>query len=191
MSSIRVVGLDPAFSNFGSVTADLIIPTLELKNLKLALLKTTKMSGKSVRVSSDDLRRAKEIHSFLGKVCSGASLIFSEIPSGSQSAVASKGLGIALGILSSCPLPIIEVTAMEVKKASVGKKTATKQEMIDWAYNKYPSANWKTVKRKGEVKLTNDNEHLADAIAVIHAGINTSQFKQAFSVINSIGGVKK
>jgi len=185
-TSIKVVGLDPAFSNFGIAVAEITLPTFDINITGLSLLKTTKQSGKLVRVSSDDLRRGKEIYEFFKSKCGTASLVFSEIPSGSQSAIASKGLGIALGILTSCPVPIIEVTALEVKKAAVGKKNATKQEMIDWATSKYPKADWLTKKRNGKTTFTNDNEHLADAIAVIHAGIMTPQFKQVIDMFKAI-----
>ena len=50
--------------------------------------------------------------------------------------------------------------------------------MINWAFDKHPDVNWITKKRKGSLRLTNANEHLADAIAVIYAGIQSDQFKQ-------------
>jgi len=185
-NTIRVLGLDPSFSNFGAVAANLSLDSFEITIISMHLLKTEKRSGKGVRVSSDDLRRAREIRLFLDDHYAEASMVFSEIPSGSQSAKACKALGIAVGVLSCCPLPIIEVTALEVKKGAVGKKTASKAEMIEWATSLYPEAGWKIKKQKGVESYTLDNEHLADAIGVIHAGIATDQFKQVLGVLKSL-----
>lgn len=185
-NTIKVLGLDPAFAAFGVVVAELNLDTLEIDILAMELLKTEKMAGKGYRVSSDNLRRAQSLNTGLLQHYPEASLVFSEIPQGSQSAKACTALGIAVGIVACCPLQIIEATAMEVKKASTGKKNASKQEMIEWATTLYPSAPWKTKIRKGELSFTNDNEHLADAIGVIHAGIETSQFKQVVEVLKTL-----
>ncbi len=59
---IKVVGVDPSMSNFGLAigTLDLDTDKLEIHGLELV---ETKAGGtkKTVRVNSDDLRRAKEI----------------------------------------------------------------------------------------------------------------------------------
>ena len=70
-------------------------------------------------------------------------------------------------------MSLIEVSSLEVKKSSVGKKTASKEEMRQWAYEKWPDAPW--LKHGG--KLVQKNEHLADALASVEAGIRTEQFK--------------
>lgn len=185
---IRVLGLDPAFAAFGVVIADLDLTTLELDVVAMHLIKTEKQASKGYRVSSDNLRRAREINTALEQYYPEAELIFSEIPQGSQSAKACTALGIAVGIVASGPLPIIEVTAFEVKKNAVGKKTASKGEMIEWATSLYPLASWKVKSRKGKITYTADNEHLADAIGVIAAGVKTTQFQQ---VVNMYKTLKK
>ena len=82
--------------------------------------------------------------------------------------------------------PLIEVTPTEAKKASVGRATATKDEIIDWAFKKYPNLNWlKSAQSKRPSKLTDANEHLADAIAVGHAGVKTSEFRAAAAMLAS------
>ena len=73
------------------------------------------------------------------------------------------------------------MTPTEVKLAGAGKKTATKEEMINWAASQYPKANWLYQKRNGVKCLVNKNEHLADAVAAIHAGIQSETFKQLLS----------
>jgi Holliday junction resolvasome RuvABC endonuclease subunit len=185
-AKIKILGLDPAFAAFGVVEAELNLDTFDIRVVDMHLIKTEKQAGKGYRVSSDNLRRAREINNALGQFYPDAYLIFSEIPQGSQSAKACTALGIAVGIVASGPLPIIEVTAFEVKKEAVGKKTASKGEMIDWATKLYPNAPWKTKKQKGVISFTNDNEHLADAIGVIHAGVKTDQFQQVLNMLKTL-----
>lgn len=185
-NTIQVLGLDPAFAAFGVVEAELDIATLEITIRDMHLIKTEKQAGKGYRVSSDNLRRAREISTALKQYYPDNYLIFSEIPQGSQSAKACTALGIAVGIVASGPLPIVEVTAFEVKKEAVGKKTASKKEMIDWATNLHPEASWLTKKQKGDISFINDNEHLADAVGVIHAGIKTAQFQQVLSMLKTL-----
>ena len=91
-----------------------------------------------------------------------------------------------LGVLSSITKGLIQVTPTEVKLAACGKKTATKAEMITWAATLYPKVNWYSRKLHGVETLTNKNEHVADAIAAVHAGIKTEQFKQLTILMNTI-----
>ena len=132
---INILGLDPAFANFGIVIATLDLDSLEIDISGMELVKTTKSAGK---VSTDNLRRGRDIAGSLSLYYPQTDLVFSEIPMGSQSAKACTALGIAAGILSCCPVPLIELTALEVKKNAVGKRTASKEEMIQWATNRFP-----------------------------------------------------
>lgn len=174
---IKVLGFDPAFAHFGAILADLNLTTLEIDIKRMELVNTEKRSGKGVPVTGDRLRRGRELVAFVNGLYPEASLVFSEIPQGSQSATAATGLGIATGILCCCPLPIVEVTPDQVKIAATGSKKASKDDMIKWSTEKYPHLDWKTKKRQGIISYTSVNEHCADAIGVIHAGIQTDQFK--------------
>ena len=184
---IEVVGLDPSLSNLGICRGiiDLDDDSIIVKSLKLV---ETKGAGKKkvVRQNSEDLERAMALYQGLQEGCQGAKLAFVEIPVGSQSARAMASYGICLGVLASCPIPIIQVTPTEVKKAGYGVATATKREMIDWATATYPDANWLTVKRGGQLVVTDKNEHLADAAAAISAGIQTDQFRQLASLMRGM-----
>jgi hypothetical protein len=190
MRFIRLVGVDPAIRNFGLVQAtfDLDLGSLEIN--ALILPKTDSENGKTVRKNSDDLRRAKVLLQAMREACEGASLAIAEIPVGSQSARAMASYGICVGVLASCPVPLIQVTPAEVKLAATGRKTATKGEMIAWAMAKYSQANWRTRKRKtanGEISVpTLDNEHLADAVAAIEAGIKSEQFRAAVEIMRRL-----
>lgn len=90
--------------------------------------------------------------------------------------------GICIGIISAIQLPLIQVTPAEVKMVT-GHKNATKAQMIDWAVTNYPHDQWLTQKRNGVVTYVGKNEHLADALAAVHAGIDTDQFQQAKSLM--------
>lgn len=174
---IKLLGVDAAFANFGmaSVSYDLLTGAIEVQ--KLHLIKTDKQTGKTVRKNSDDLRRAREINRAFTEIAAQHNLVLAEVPAGAQNANAAWALAIVVGILACSERPMVEVSPTEVKLASVGKKTATKQEMIEWAVGKHPEAEWLRRTVKGEVVLMNDNEHLADALAVIYAGTKTEQFR--------------
>ena len=87
--------------------------------------------------------------------------------------------GVSIGIIASTTPQPIEVTPQQVKLQSCGILTATKGEMIEWATDKYPDAPWQYY--AGNIKAS--NEHLADAIAVIHAGFVTPQWEVVRSLL--------
>jgi len=182
---ILVAGLDPAFKNWGIARAWLDVETLDIEVSRLRLVQTEKRSGKDVRVNSDDLRRARELREAMLEETSDCAVIFAEIPSGSQSARSNMGFGIAIGVIAGAPVNVIQVQPLEAKIAAVGKKTASKDDMIAWAVDNYPHSDWLTRKLKGEIRYTNDNEHLADALAIIRAGIKSEQFRQLLNLWRS------
>ncbi len=173
-----VAGIDPALKNMGVSIMRLNLDTLELELLDLKLFETEKMTGKTVRQNSDDLRRAQELHRGLHENLTDVTVAFAEIPTGAQSARAALSFGVAIGILASCPVPIIQVQPWETKLATVGTKTASKQEMIEWAGEQYPDGPWLRRKLHGELVLVDKNEHLADACAICHAGVKTDEFQR-------------
>lgn len=166
--SLTVIGCDPSLKGWGLARLIVNIESLstlaepEVDVVDLRLIATEKSGGKTVRAASDDLRRAQELHAGFHQFCRGAALLMAEIPSGTQSARGAMSNGICLGVLASSPLPIIQVAPLETKLATVGTKTATKPEMIEWATSRFPNAGW--LRHRGS--LTAANEHLADAVAV-------------------------
>lgn len=188
-NTVRVVGLDPALRNLGVVIAevDLDDPDYSFKvvEMKLVQPKDEAKKAKTVRKNSDDLRRAKELHKALQEACKSARFAFVEVPVGSQSARAMASYGICIGVLASCPLPMIQLTPTEVKVAATGIKTATKDEVIEAMAEAHPEAKWLTRKVKGEVTLLSSNEHLADAMSAIKAGIETDEFRIAAAMLKS------
>lgn len=181
---LRVAGLDPSMSNFGMVKGNLDLTTGVLSDLQLVLQSTSPdSSNKTVRKNSQDLTRARQVSAALVEFLNGVDMVFVEIPVGSQSARAMASYGICIGVLSHVSNPMIQVTPSEVKVAATGLKTASKQQMIDWATTRYSEADWITKKVKGITTFTNANEHLADALAAIHAGVLTDEFKQARALL--------
>lgn len=186
---VKLVGIDPALNNLGLAQATLDLETMDLHIDNLALPQTGSENGKTVRKNSDDIRRAKILYDGMIEACKGASFAIAEVPVGSQSSRAMASYGICVGVLAACPIPLIQVTPSEVKLAAIGEKNASKIEMIEWAMDKYPYANWVMRKSKGIMVAQNCNEHLADAIAAIEAGLKTEQFKAAIAMMRGLKAV--
>ncbi len=186
MKKIPIVGLDPSMSNFGLNHGwyDLDTGVIEIEGF--VLVETKKASAKTIRVNSDDLRRAGEIVKRIKPYIEQAAIVFAELPVGSQSSRGQTNYGICLGILAAIEKPLIQVTPNEIKKMVGGKLTTSKQEVIDWAVERHPDAPWLTQKRKGEQVLLSKNEHLADSVAAIYAGMDTDAFKQLTDSIKAV-----
>jgi Holliday junction resolvasome RuvABC endonuclease subunit len=177
---------------------------LDLDSLELSLERVRtlvtrpvdKKTRKVVRKNSDDLRRARQLHDGFHEELKDCVVAFGEIPTGTQGARAALGFGVALGVLASCKIPIIEVMPVETKLASAGHAKAEKPEVIAWAAARYPQMDWlryqedviyRGQKRRSAGDLHEDNEHAADATAVVHAGIKTEQFKQLMALWKAAG----
>lgn len=192
---VRVVGQDPSMNNWGLVAADVdfdndckieVVEMLVVTNLKKNI-----KQNKTVRRSTLDLERtrdlSKEVQGFIAKHEPKFTMI--EVPHGSQNATSMKGYGICLGILGSIRVPMIQLTEGECKIHAVNKKSASKAEMIDWAMSHYPDAGWKMRKSKGEmVSVDGYNEHLADALAALEAGLYTDQFINTMEMAIAMNG---
>lgn len=175
MKTIRVAGFDPSLSNWGMCIAE--ISDNGIRICETGIVQPTKeANNKTVRKNSDDLRRGRELVAGVTEFINSWNpyLIMVEIPHGSQSSRAMVSYALCIGILATIKIPLIEITAIEVKIASVGSKTATKAEMIDWGISKY-----EPLKSMPKSK----SEHIADSIAAVYAGIKTEQFKGLMALI--------
>ena len=186
--TIPVVSFDPSMSNWGICLAEVDIDTLEVKIEDLMLVRTESEKLKGVDKSSDDIRRAHEIYRAVTGACRGRAFAISEIPFFNPAgyAAANHNTGFVVGVLGCIDIPIIQVRPREVKLVSIGHSQASKEEMIAWAATKHPEAPWIYKKSKGNMVLTQANEHLADAVASMYAGLLTAQFRQAIGVFNSM-----
>ncbi len=98
---ISVVGVDPSMSNFGLAVGTLDLETDELEIHGLTLVETKAGSNKkTVRVNSDDLRRASEIWRVAKPIIDKANMVFCELPVGSQNSRSQTSYGICIGVLA-------------------------------------------------------------------------------------------
>lgn len=182
MKSIRIVGMDPSLSNWGMVSGYLDLESGVLDLQKLKVLKPSQLEGKQVRTNVKDIHRAVQLVDGALEVLEGADVICVEVPTGSQSASAMKGYGICIGVLAALEQAghsFILVTPTQVKEVTGLGKKATKAAMIDWASTTYPDAPWPKQTKKGVTSIVaNTAEHMADAVAAIHAGVQTPEFKR-------------
>lgn len=173
---IPVVGFDPSLRNWGIAESFLDLQTGYLDTPVLSLVQPKDMEGKQVRQNSSDIFLAEQLAGPIFEVAKKAKVIFVEVPVGSQSARAMASYGICLGILGAVKaleIPLIEVTPAEVKKCFTGDKLASKEKMIAKAVQLYPDANFPMHRKE----ISGKAEHVADAIAAIHAGVQTSVFQ--------------
>jgi Holliday junction resolvasome RuvABC endonuclease subunit len=180
---MKFVSIDSSLANTG-IAIGTIEKDKSVKAEKIFLHETKKTTNKQVRASSDSIARGRSTFMFLREILTTwkPDFIFVETPSGSQSSAGMKSYGMTCQLIAGLEPKPIEVTPDEVKKASVGKKTASKKEMMDWAYNLFPDLEWDINKSTGQLK--NKNEHMADAVAIVYAGIKTDDFVRVFEIIN-------
>ena len=182
-----LLACDPSFNNFGCAVLDQYGTVIDCGTIQ-----TKKTSKKLLRTADDDVQRVSYITTQLVKTIKHYDIkgILSELPpSGGQSAVAVKGLAMAVGLLTALStalfIPVEWATPEEVKKALTGKKAASKEDMMDAACKKH---NFLITQKKIYVKNTqkisridsiyhplgkalgkNQFEHIADAIGAYEA----------------------
>lgn len=186
---LKLVGFDPSLRNWGMAEASYEPESGHIQINKLGLICPVLSTGKQVRQNSLDLESAQQLYDQASAFAVGAHAVFVEVPVGSQSARAMASYGICMGVLGALRAngtPFYELTPNEVKLAGHGSKTATKEQMIRWAATKHPEANWPTFKQKGLQMISEAKaEHMADAVATIHAGIACNPFRQLLSVLSA------
>ena len=186
---LKVVGFDPSLRNWGVACGTYDIVTQELKIKTVSVIQPVLPTGKQVRQNSEDLEAAAQLCAGALAYAKEAQVIFVEVPVGSQSARAMASYGICVGVLGALRAtgtPFFEVTPTEVKMATVGKKTASKAEMIQWATTEQHQATWPYYMEKGQQLLSQAKaEHMADAIGAIVAGLQTNPFKQAVPLLQA------
>lgn len=184
---IKVVGIDPSLRNWGIAEGLLDLETKKLRIECLTTVNPVISVGKQVRQNSKDLESALQLYEQTKAHAAHAKAVFVEVPVGSQSARAMASYGICVGVLGALRAsgsPFFEVTPTEVKMAAVGRKTATKQQMIEWARTTHPEATWPTYRRNGALLVSESiAEHQADAVAAIYAGMACNQFQQMLAFI--------
>lgn len=189
MNEVNVVGFDPSLRNWGVAIGRLNPNTMKLTIDDLRVIRPEQPQGKQVRQNSKDVEAAYQLFVGSTKAAERAQAVFVEVPVGSKSARAMASYGICVGVLGAvrgAGIPFFEVTPDQVKKISVGKKTASKAEMIEWAMQKHPEAPWPMQTQKGVTSVVaGAAEHMADAIAAIYAGMGTAEFQRTLSFLKA------
>lgn len=177
---IEVVGLDPSLRNWGISKGFLEDGLLTIQSL--AVISPVVSDSKQVRQNSKDLEAARQLFKSTLEATRNAQAVFVEVPVGSQSSRAMASYALCVGVLGSLRalgVPLFELSPAEVKMAAVGNKEATKKQMIDWATKTHPLAPWPYHNSRGTQVLTEGiAEHMADATAAIHAGLNSDLFQK-------------
>ena len=186
---IPVVGFDPSLNNWGLAEA-VLEKNGELKIIWLSVTQPVVPAVKQIRQNTKDVTAAAQLFDAAYNFTGLAQVVFAEVPVGSQSARAMASYGICSGVLGALRAlgrDFIEVSPAEVKRAATGSATATKSQMIQWAIAAHPEANWPKFKRDGVEHISEAKaEHVADAIAAIHAGIRTPMFQQLIRAMTPI-----
>lgn len=198
MDRINIAGIDPSLTHTGIAKGVYDLKRKVFDVTRLRLVVTENETCKTVRKNSDDLRRVTMITEALYEELADCQVVFSEVPTGTQSARAAFAFGMVLGILGGVfTAPgfkprLIQVLPREVKLAIPGgSKVTSKEEIVDWAVGRWPTVGWLKGRAKSKFKvagmnLTADNEHLADACAAINAGVRTSQFRDLTSLLDRV-----
>lgn len=163
----RILTNDPSFTAWGYAVIETDGTILESGCLKTS----PEHKKKRIRASDDRIRRATDIVQDLIGIISDYSVqyMLSEAPHGSQNAQGAIMIGIVTGItctLSEClGVPIEYYSEQDAKKALLGKKAASKGDIIE-AIDKLYNMEWRSVKYIDEA--------VADALAVFHVAMKQS-----------------
>jgi Holliday junction resolvasome RuvABC endonuclease subunit len=186
---IPVLGMDPSLRNWGLAEGILDLETGILDHLVLTLVETEVDDTKQVRKNSKDLVASEILAKTAFEKATQAKIVFAEIPVGSQSAAAMKSYGVCIGIMGAMRvhgIQIIEVDPKSVKKNFTGNPNATKEQMIQKALEWYPTANFPRERGKATGRVIAKAEHVADAIATIHAGVQTPEFTNLMKLLSKV-----
>ncbi len=166
-----ILALDVAFANLGWAIL------VQGEPVVWGTIATEKTRKRGVLASDDYARRCAETASQLNEIiyAHDPKGIVGEFPSGSQNATAAKLLGGAGGIVvavATCNnLPCEWITEGDSKKAALGKRSAAKEEVMEWVKAKYPDLHWPKTKKAFE--------HVADAI-MAYNGLKNGVLIRAF-----------
>ncbi len=154
----NVLALDPSLTAFGwAVISGRKIITFGCEKTEPAKQKTR------IRKGDDRMQRIAKLVSALIDICNRyeIALIVSELPHGSQSAVAATALGLVSGMVQTFAdvkeIPLEWFSEADSKLSLLGKRSATKEETIT-KVNAHFDVKWTGVKYKDEA--------VADAISI-------------------------
>ena len=175
-TEILVCGQDPSMRNWGIARGVYSITTGLITMNFVDVIQPRFAKAKGIKPYSLDILTGKSLFSAAHMHSTSTDITFAEVPVGSQSSRAACSYGMCTALLGALELfgvRLVQVTPGHVKQVSVGFSTATKEEMIAWAVDKHPEANWPM---HGKHINAGKAEHMADAVAAIYAGIQKPEF---------------
>lgn len=178
----RIVGFDPSLRNWGmaSVWVNEGDPQIDIiDDLQISQPKPCKKLAPNLR----DLDTAQKHFAFFEYYATNAHAICVELPHGSQSSRAMASYGVCLGVLGSLAMasrvPLITLTAREVKEQAVGDPNASKEQMVEWATQFETSYEDMWPMHQGKINMSKA-EHMADALGAINAAITLDKLPERF-----------
>lgn len=180
-NTVRVLGIDCSLNNLGVCICEVDFH-LNMFVLETRLIRNNEVYPSKMLQSFQDFDKAKRFAKALREIVGSnkIDICVGEIPCGSQSSRACTSAGIVTGLLGSVAsyCSICGVTPVQAKKASVGSKTASKEEIIEWAQLTHPEVKFRTRKLHGQDVVMKDCEHEADSIAIVTAALQTTEFQE-------------
>lgn len=136
-----ILGIDPGFAQCGIAECDWgrsADPDL----VGMDVIVTVKSDKKLKTLSTDDrVRRTRELYKALRPYISSANVVCIESMSLPRNASSSAMIGLAYGaIVSLCThydRPLLQASPQEIKVATAGKKSATKEEVSDYLEQRF------------------------------------------------------
>lgn len=176
---IKFISIDPSLRNTAFVYGHIADGKIKLEGS--AIIQTIKDTNKQVRASSQLVDRCRKliigtknyVNIHKPDVC------FSETPSGAQSFNSAVSYAVSCAIIACVEPQPIEVSPQEVKNVT-GLKNPSKKEIIELVDKKYP--DFLPKKKDGTILLA-EAEHIADAIIVVEAGLQTKQYLQIKNIL--------
>lgn len=178
---VKVLGVDCSLNNLGCCVCE-VDDKLNMKVLSTKLFENSNTESDRALRSFQDLEKAKRFANYLKYMIgeNDIDIVVGEVPCGSQSSRACTSAGVVTGLLGSVAsfCDFVGVTPIQAKKASVGSKTATKEEVIEWVKNTFPEVKIPLQTRGGKVHIVKKFEHEADSIAIVNSALQTSEFQE-------------
>jgi Holliday junction resolvasome RuvABC endonuclease subunit len=160
---------DPSITAWGWV-----ILRADGKIIEAGAIKTTPSNKKlQTRKGDDRVRRVTELNVELIRLIKkyNVCLLISELPHGSQSAVAAVMIGMVSGVMQTIGdclnIPVEWYSEGDAKKAISGKRSVEKDEMVEIVKGIYTHVPWKETKWQDQA--------IADSLAVYHVAKQQSQ----------------
>lgn len=185
--TIRVVAADPTLKHYGIATFDYDFIINKVSNVKLEIVENPDLHLQSVinspfkRVDQgyETLKAGNKIFNRLKHHLKDADLLVTELFVGARCYAALYSLLGGFIMAAFTDVPVILVLPHDAKKVISGNlandTNAGKREIIKWAKKEFPEANWYSTLKY--------NEHVADAIAIGVAGVNSEKFESVLKDI--------